>query len=201
MVREALEVLPWLIALLPGIVAWKVVGWLCVRPKQPPFDVLVEALLHSLPIYLIFGFAFGVPEFKQNHVLMLGGLAVAQGLAWSWVFKNDVLGRVLRSLRFTSKTAQPSVWNDVFHNYTGYVLVELGDRRCVVGWIRYYSDAPNPHSLFLEDAAWVLPNQTKIQIEGSGILLTEAAGIRTVSFVNGIDTRQTKTAPAAAGHV
>lgn len=68
-------------------------------------------------------------------------------------------------------------------------MVELGDGRWVFGWVEFYSDFPNPPSLFLQDACWI--EQTtgnRHQVNGAGILIT--GDVKAISFYAAKDTRQ-----------
>lgn len=120
---------------------------------------------------------------RVGPLLWLGLIALAIALIVSISTNNDLHGRVLRKLRFTQRTARSSVWSDVFHYASGYVQVELVDGRNVLGWLRYYSDTPEESSLYLEDAAWIRPDNTKVPVKGPGILLTKESGIRTIMFL------------------
>jgi hypothetical protein len=190
-----------LLILLPGFFAARIVQSLVTRPQQSEFDKVIEALLYSFVTYLVFTATIGqVPLFlrvepdgqaklvsvgaRVGPLLWLGLIALAIALIVSISTNNDLHGRVLRKLRFTQRTARSSVWSDVFHNPTGYVQVELADGRNVLGWLKYYSDTPEESSLYLEDAAWIGPGNTKVPVKGPGILLTKQSGIRTIMFLD-----------------
>jgi len=194
------EALVVLLILLPGFFAASIVQGLCTRPKQTEFDKVIEALLYSFVTYLAFTAIIGrVPvsmrvepdgqaklvsvQTRVGPLLWLGLIALAIALIVSISTNNDLHGRVLRKLRFTQRTARSSVWSDVFHYASGYVQVELVDGRNVLGWLRYYSDTPEESSLYLEDAAWIRPDNTKVPVKGPGILLTKESGIRTIMFL------------------
>lgn len=195
------EALVVLLILLPGFFAAHIVQSLCTRPQQSEFDKVIEALLYSFVTYLVFSAIIGeVPlsmrvepdgqaklvsiETKFGPLLWLGLIALAIALIISFSTNNDLHGRVLRKLRFTQRTARNSVWSDVFHDASGYVQVELVDGRNVLGWLRYYSDTPEESCLYLEDAAWIGLNSSKVPIKGPGILLTKESGIRTIMFLD-----------------
>ncbi len=122
-------------------------------------------------------------ETRVGPLLWLGLIALAIALLLSFSTNNDLHGWLLRKLRFTQRTARNSVWSDVFHDASGYVQVELVDGRNVLGWLKYYSDTPEESSLYLEDAAWIGPDNTKVPVKGPGILLTKESGIRTIMFL------------------
>jgi len=119
------------------------------------------------------------------------------GLFTAASLTNDWAGRILRRLRVTQRTSNSSVWNDTFRSYGGYVLVELTDGRLILGWVRYFADREEQASLFLEDAAWVDPDGKRVQVEGSGILLTRESGIKNLMFVKGEAENSKATAKSA----
>jgi hypothetical protein len=205
-----LEGLTALFILLPGFLCARLIQWLCVRPKQSELDKIVESLLYSFIIYLIFGLVHGgsVPvafvsqqvqgatrygvQFDHRSLFELAGIALVLAFGVGGIVTNDLSGRVFRKLRLTQRTTRSSVWSDAFHDASGVVQVELGDGRTIMGWLRYYSDEPKDASLFLEKAAWIGPDQSLVRIPGPGILVTKELGINSVSFLDRDDTRDSK---------
>ncbi len=194
------EALSVLLILLPGFLCARVVRSLCPRPQQTELDKIIEALLYSFLIYVVYALihrslplvlrtesqASGKSYFVEANpwlLLLLTAIALAFALGIGISLTNDIHGRILRRLRFTQSTFKTSVWSDTFHNYGQYVLVELRDRRTVLGWLRFYSDTPEESSLFLADAAWIGPDGSRTQIDGPGILLSKDAGILSVAFL------------------
>jgi hypothetical protein len=182
---EALEIL---LVLLPGFLCARIVQTLFVRPQQSEMDKIIEALLYSFIIYLLFAFTFQtakVTNLTQIHLFTLTAYSVGLGLLTAASLTNDWTGRLLRRVRITQRTSNTSVWNDTFRTYGGYVLVELSDGRLVLGWVRYFADREEQASLFLEDAYWVQSDGNRTHIEGPGILLTRKSGIKNLMFVEG----------------
>ena len=159
-----------------------------MQSQRTEMDKLIEALLYSFVIYVTFSALFGSLQIRTADLLELSAIAVAWAILVSIMWTNDVIGKVLRPLRITQSTSRRSVWINTFHEYSGYVLVELDAGRLVLGWVGYYSDGM-PASLFLEQAAWVTPDGERHHIDGPGILITETSGIKTISFLAGIDIR------------
>ena len=125
------DALSVLIMLLPGFFCARIFQWLCVRPQQTEMDKVVEALLFSFIVYVSFIAIFGQLQASRKHVIALAALSVAVALISSVAWSNDLLGRLLRYARVTQRTSRPYIWNDVFHHYSGYALVELSDGRWV----------------------------------------------------------------------
>jgi hypothetical protein len=196
-----LEALAVLLILLPGFLCARIVQALCVRAGQTELDKVVEALLYSFVIYVVFALSVGglpvalhvesvgeakryAVETKPGALLILAAIALALSLLVSLSTTQDLHGRLLRRLRVTQRTARSSVWSDVFHMLGGYVQIELADGRNILGWLRYYSDTPEESSLYLEDAAWIGLDGKTVKIPGPGVLLTAQSGIRTIMFLD-----------------
>jgi Family of unknown function (DUF6338) len=195
------EAITVLVVLLPGFFAARIEQRLTVNPKQNEFDKIVEALLYSFFIYLIFTVIFhAFPisltaeqagetvhysiEASPLRLALLPVIALALSVLVSFAANNDYFGRLFRLLRVSRRTWRSSTWGDVFHNFGGVVQVELSDGRCVMGWLKYFSDRPEDRSVFLERAAWVTAGGDLEEIKGAGIFLTQKSGIRSVMFLN-----------------
>ena len=183
------ETLTVLFVLLPGFVCAKLIRWLCPRPQQTEMEKVVDALLYSFVVYAIFVLIFGIPEkITRRHVAVWAVIPFAVAAVVSFFLTNDFAGGLLRWFRLTHRTTRPSIWHDVFHKYSGYVLVELADGRLVFGWVEFYSDFPNPSTLFLNDACWLDQKGNRTQIAGPGILIS--GEFKFISFHTAKDTRQ-----------
>ena len=181
------DALTVLLILLPGFICAKLIRWLCPRPQQTEVEKVVDALLYSFIVYAIFVLIFGVPEISRRHVAVLVAIPFIVAALVSFFLNNDFAGGLIRKCRLTHRTTRPSIWHDVFHKYSGYVLVGLGDGRLVFGWVEFYSDFPNPSTLFLNDACWLDQNSNRIQIPGPGILIS--GEFKFISFHTAKDTR------------
>lgn len=200
----SLQALEILLVLLPGFLCAKVVQSLFVRPQQSELDKVTEALLLSFLIYVAFAISFpgiSLKSIDSPHLLYLTGYSIALGVFIAAALTNDWFNRVLRWARVTQRTSNVSIWNDTFRHNGGYVLVELADERLVFGWVQWFSDREEQASLFLKEAAWLdRDSGSRIEIAGSGILLTKESGIRNVMFVEGeyLPTQREKAAAASA---
>ena len=197
------EALAVLLILLPGFMAARIVQSLCVRPFQTELDKIIEALLYSFIIYVIFAAVSGrfplkiseetltdgrrliSPIVRPNDLLALAGMSVAVALLVSASITNDLHAGILRKLRVTQRTTRSSVWSDVFHELSYYVQVQFSDGKRVIGWPKYYSDTPEESSLFLENASWIDHDGRLIEIPGPGILITQNMPIETIMFLRG----------------
>lgn len=193
-----------LLLLLPGFVTSQIISALIVRPPRTELDKVIEALFYSFVIYslclvipgaspfAIQRSAVGGPQLVANvsgvrdFVLWAFGFSVAFGLFMSYANTNDLFTRVLRWVGFTTRSSRWSTWADVFHDRSGFVIVEFADGRRVRGWPRCVADVPEADQgiMFLEQASWLLDDGTAIDISGPGILITKNLPIESVSFVD-----------------
>lgn len=205
-----LQGLQILLILLPGFVTSWIVLALTVRPPQTELDKIIEALFYSFVTYFLSiltlgikptviiitqtggsGMQLGVDVFAlRQFVLWSFLLSVAMGLIISALNTNDLPTRFLRWARITRRSSRSSVWSDVFHDITAFVIIEFIDGRRLRGWPRYFSDTPEEGSIFLEHAAWILDDGTPVEIEGPGILVTKSLPIQTISFLSGVQSEQ-----------
>jgi hypothetical protein len=195
------QALDALLILLPGFLTAGFIRVLATRPQRTEFDKVVEALSYSLINYATFaalGGRFPLDirkevtggaeryslEIHPWPLLELVLISIVLAAIVAYTVNQDFLLTFLRRIKITQRTSRVSVWNDTFHTFSGYVQVELGDGRRVIGYLRFYSDEGDESSLFLEDAAWLREDGESFPIEGPGILLTKESGIRAVLFLN-----------------
>jgi hypothetical protein len=198
-----------MLLLLPGFLTAYIVQALCVRRKQSDLDKVIEALIFSLVSYVISASLIGaglpltwqvqagpggstyyrVANIEPGKLSILLIVPILLGLVIALAINNDLL-RFLRRIRgrgfhLTDRTTRSSIWNDVLKDIVGVAQIELSDGRSVIGWVKYYSDDPEDASVFLERAAWVNTDTDALdEIPGAGILVTKAADIRTVMFLD-----------------
>ncbi|MGA3080453.1 MAG: DUF6338 family protein [Terracidiphilus sp.] len=205
MLPDKPDALGVLLVLLPGFACAYAVQILAARRKQTELDKVVEALLFSLLIYLVtlpilHGFLplRWVPEPGQQpnsyqifidypHLLTLAAAAFLFALLYAANINHDWLMKAFRWMGITERTSRTSIWNDAFQEIGGDVQVGIADGRCIVGWVRDYSDEDGEQTLFLENAAWLLSNrdgsETEMPIDDPGILLTKEMKIEYVVFL------------------
>ena len=206
-----------LLILLPGFLTAGIVQILSSRPQRSELDKIIDALLYSFLVYVVFA-AVRAPfpvalrtesvaggqqfliEIRFRSLIELTGIAVALALAVGAMMTSDFPLSLLRRLRITQRTSRVSVWSDTFHDLTGYVQVELADGRQIMGWLRYYSDTAEERSLLLEDAAWIDADGKEISVPGPGMLLTTESDIRTIMFLDPIQDPKQSLAVTQAAH-
>ena len=166
MEKLGFEGLAILLILLPGFLCSGLIQLLCVRPSQTEFDKVREALLYSFIIYVIFLGTYGsaapvsLDLSEKNGVqsysvhlqpwpvayLALISIVIAFGVGI--VVTNDFSGKAFRKIRASRRTSRSPCGVIRFTNFRDGLKWGAGDGRRVVGWLRYYSDEPEPPSLF-----------------------------------------------------
>lgn len=200
---SGLQALLALFLLLPGFVSSRISRMLNARSQQSDLERVIQALMHSFLIYVIYLGVFGaslpvdwLPAGTANsgnhlqivvfrsRLLTLGAVSIIWGLVWGLIKGHDLHMRVLRRIGVTERTSRESVWNDVFLQQTGTVQVGLGDGRIALGVLNRYSDTGEEGSLFLAEASWVSEDGAVVPIYGPGLLLTKSADIKFVMFLS-----------------
>lgn len=194
------EAIAVLVVLLPGFLAARLEEKLTVKKARTELDKIVEALLYSFVIYVVYSlltksFPVTVRDTVngQNHeysvrtnpglLVVLAGIAIGLAVLYSYIENHDLLGKLFRRLRVSQKSWRDSTWSDVFHSYGEAVQVELADGRSVMGWLKHYSDEAEEGCIFLERAAWV-GEEGLIQIDGPGILLSKKSDVSSIAFLH-----------------
>jgi Family of unknown function (DUF6338) len=194
------EALTVLIILLPGFLAAKLEQRLTIKGERTEFDKIIDALLYSFLSYILYSsftksFPFDIRDTvtAQGHeyaiitnaglLAVLASIAIALAILKSYLINRDMFGKLFRTLRISQKTWRDSTWSDVFHTYGEAVQVQLSDGRSVMGWLKHYSDDAEEGCIFLERAAWVA-DDTLIEIDGPGILLSKKSEISSISFLH-----------------
>jgi hypothetical protein len=205
MLPDTTDALGVLLVLLPGFACAYAVQILGVRRKQTELDKVVEALLFSLLIYLTtLPFFHDLlplrwvpgPDKQPNsyqifvdypHMLTLAAVAFLLALLYAANINRDWLLKAFGKMGITKRASLTSIWTDAFQEIGGYVQVGITDGRCIIGWVRDYSDKDGEQTLFLENAAWLLSNrdgtETEMPIDDPGILLTKEMKIEYVAFL------------------
>ncbi len=140
------QALSVLFLLLPGFLCVRLVQALCVRSKQSEMDKIVEALLYSFLVYVVYALFFhSIPlalrvehlssaeryfiETDTKSLVLLALFSIALALVVAFLSNNDIAFSLLRKASITQRTSRTSLWSDVFHTLGGYVQVELVDGR------------------------------------------------------------------------
>ncbi|HEV2298739.1 MAG TPA: DUF6338 family protein [Candidatus Acidoferrales bacterium] len=192
-----------LFILLPGFITASILRTLCVRPAQSEFDKLIQALMYSFVVYVLFvsivqrlpleaiqrvqqaDNVYYLPAVRYTDLVLLFGFAAALGLLLSIFITNDIHGKFFRRLSMSNRSSRPSIWQDVFSEVNEYVQVQFQDGRSLLGWPRYFSDSPDESSLFLENAAWIGEDGSIVDVPGAGVLITKEIVIETIMFLKG----------------
>jgi len=198
-----LQALLALFLLLPGFVSARIVRMLNARSQQSDLERIIQALMYSFLIYVIYLGVFGAnlpidwlpvtspSSVMRFHIVVyrskiwtLGALTFIWGIGWGIVKGSDLHMRILRRLHITERTSRESVWNDVLLTQSGTVQVGLGDGRVALGLLDRYSDTGEEGTIFLSKASWVAEDNSLVPIFGAGLLLTKSSDIKLMMFLD-----------------
>ena len=149
---SGLQALFALFLFLPGFVSARIVRLLTARSQQSDLDRVIQALIYSFLICLIYLGAFGAKlpvewvasatpntsaffhiVVHRGRVLTLGALSLLLGLLWGLIKGYDLHMRVLRRCRVTERTSRESVWNDVLFTQDG--TIQAGSAIAASFWV------------------------------------------------------------------
>ncbi len=71
------------------------------------------------------------------------------------IYHNDNFHKILRWLRFTTKTSRGNTWSDAFATQDRRVIITLKDETRIRGYPIMYSTDPEEGYIYLFDPAWV----------------------------------------------
>ena len=200
---QGIQALLALFILLPGFVSARIARNISAPSNQTDVERIIEALIFSFFIYVLYLLLFGgtlpvdwstTPDnplhysihVYQGRLAFLSVTPVLWGVLWGALRYHDAILSLLRRCRITDRTNDVSVWNGTLRALSGSVQVGLSDGREIVGWLQRYSDLGEERSLFLEQAAWVGEDGSRIALSGPGILLTDKSEIRYIMFLDEI---------------
>lgn len=190
------ETLQILILLLPGIISSKVLDFFIARKKPEPFEKILESLVFSMIIYVLFTFfSDKSPVYlcaektgyflKYNAIGFLGlfiislFIPVIFGVCHTYDFPMNIL----RRFKLTNRTSRDTIWYNVFCDLKTHIIINFENGRRIYGWPMYYSDDPAKPYIFLHKPAWIDEGKfTYLDIKG--ILITSEQKIESVEFLN-----------------
>lgn len=204
------EIISFIEYLLPGFVAAWIFHGLTAHLKPTPFEQIVKALIFT---------AFTKPLVGGTEVAMLGiGSSLGSvgtwtdtsSLTWSLLYAI-VLGFGFSSLAntghfhdwlpdwITKRTSFPSEWFSAFNKYKRYVYLHLkGDRR-LRGWATEWPDQPDSGHFVVQQAAWILDDNTRVPLHLTEAMLVPASEVEMVEFETPPDQRNYDEAEFVSG--
>jgi len=165
------EVLNILLLLLPGFLSGQIFYSLFKLGDVPVPRRILDALLFSFVIYLIVSMFLPWEPLAQvkstggslTFLFSTNGKVIALScvgviclpIIMGFLYFNDYVHTVLRSLKITTKTSRDNTWNDAFLTQDRYVIVTLKDGRRIRGYPTMFSTDPEEGFVYLYNPAWV----------------------------------------------
>lgn len=180
--------------LLPGFVsAWIFHGLTAHRPKESPFERIIQALIFTAVIQAIV-YPLG------RLLILIGGVWRALGV-WDTgaAYVASFLVAVLLGLLFaalantsklhsrlpeflTKRTSFPSEWFSAFNRDKRYVYLHLVGNRRIYGWPNEWPDNPTSGHFVLNRAEWILDTNERVPLSVTERMLIPAAEVVMVEF-------------------
>lgn len=188
-----------LLLLFPGFITDSVCNSLTVYRSGNTFDRIVRALVFSIINYMIIKWLYGlfdidylVSSLSINDILNPNGVlalilieSCIMGIILAVLNNYDILHKLARYFRLTSRTGRDDLWQDIFLDYKGeiWVRVIFEDGTIITGFPDYYSDNQDRRELFLGKAEIVPKGNTneKRELYGPGVYV-DCSKIKIMEF-------------------
>ena len=195
------EIVGIIYQLLPGfIAAWIFYGLTAHQPKSP-FERTIQAL-----IFTAFTQALVIPlgsglKMVGNRYFSLGNwdkdaafitsviIACGLGLCFSVCANKNFLHKRLADW-ITKRTSHPSEWFSAFNTDKRYIYLHLTGGRRLFCWPTEWPDHPGVGHFVVEEAEWILDDNTRVPLYLTKRLLIAAKDVEMVEFEKNDAERQ-----------
>ncbi|WP_372716163.1 DUF6338 family protein [Novipirellula sp.] len=189
------EIVGIIYELLPGFVAAWIFYGLTAHPKTSPFERVIQALIFTLiaeALTQMVGFScvcvgslcgkFLIGTWSASIAFVWKvGFSIAIGFAFAWFANTNRLNSWLPA-SLTKRTSFPSEWFSAFNRTQRFVYLHLHDKRRLYGWPEEWPDAPDQGHFVLMQPAWILPDNTRVELKITERILVSSAEVRFVEF-------------------
>lgn len=187
------ELIAFIYALLPGFLTAWIFYALSAYPKPSSFERVIQALVFTLLaeivtqtirfFCLVIGKLFSFGQWTQEvhfgwnviAATFIGFFAVA-------IVQNNLIAKVPKCLRITSKTAYPSEWFSAFTRSKSYIYLHLSGERRLRGWAEEWPDDPSTGHFVMMEAAWILDDNTRVPLALTERFLVPVSDVERVEF-------------------
>ncbi len=186
------EVVAVLTFLLPGFVSATVFYSLTSHPKPSNFERVVQALMFTAVVQALtkaFSITAGMfstkPLWTEDWEIAFSVLiAIVVALVTAYVSNNDILHKLLRSIRITRENSYSSEWYSAFSlNSECYVVLHLKGERRLYGWPEEWPSRPGRGHFRIAEAEWLIEDQ-RISLEKVSGVLISARDVEMVEFLS-----------------
>jgi hypothetical protein len=108
-------------------------------------------------------------------------IAIFMGFGITW-FSNSNRFHDFLPDSLTKRTSYPSEWFSAFNQNPRFVYLTFADGRRIFGWPKEWPDAPGSGHFVLENAEWILPDNTRVALISIEKILIPASDINLVEF-------------------
>ena len=216
--KVLVPVLQVILFLMPGLIALAVHDYLRAQRREDKLEKFILAVVYSVvcraPLLLVasrhsstkwlelfsvtgtgsppeaLAFSVAFPE-----VLVLLALALATGMASTWLVHSELFIRCATKCHITKMTKNQSIWRDTWEKIadTDYAITNYTDGRRLYGKPWLFPDAPGSSSLALSDAGWLLEGAMDPPENRRNILVVDTGLIDNIEFLKADVGRETRT--------
>lgn len=169
------EVISVIYELLPGFIsAWIFYG-LTAHPRKSPFERTVQALIFTALVRALLwpakstllaigerGFVLSVWSPNAEFAVSIL-IAILLGFVFT-IFANTGVFHEYLPDWVTQRTSFPSEWYSAFKRQKRYIYIYLKDKRRLYGWPTEWPDHPDLGHFVIEQPAWILEDNTRVQM-------------------------------------
>jgi len=175
--------------LMPGLLSSAIYNQIRRKADVSTFEKIVEAFIFTFLVYIAINISYtwsplakaiktdGQITYELTNdlclILMTLGYAIIFPLIWGAIVHHDLHMRLFRFAKLTDRTSRDTAWDDVFTDEKRYITIHLKDGRRIAGWPLYYSNNKNEGFIFLSQAGWINKENTYIETESHGVLISK----------------------------
>lgn len=170
--KPTLEIINVLFLLLPGLFASHLYYYLSGTKEINAAKRLIDTVLYSFFLMMLTGlFVTWEPIIEITSAeKLLTNIALTESvklllvnitlmvllpIAQATLVHHDLLHRILRKFKLTTKSSRKDTWNDTFISEQRYVVIYLKDERRIRGFPERFSDDPEEGLIYLRNPAWL----------------------------------------------
>src|SRR5690606_16363245 len=113
-------------------------------------------------------------------------LALIIGLVFAYAVNTDVLHKLLRKIRLTSRTSHPSEWFYIFSQKVTFIVLHFSDGRRLYGWPKEWPIESNRGQFYIMLPAWINDDGTVLDLPQLDGVLVQASDVKWVEFISEI---------------
>ena len=172
-----------LVFLLPGFITLRVLAHMLDVKKEEYEYYVVEALIHSMLIYMFAGFFCKTLDLTSSkHIFSLVLISVIWGFIVGFIRKKEWLSCLFRSKKSTLSTHDKIFYANAGRCFFGkWSVVGLKDDKEILGIIHSFDT--DSHEMLIENARWIINGKLPKMSDKAWIYLPPNDDIRFIRSI------------------